>query len=125
MKKAPLYSRSRQRPGSNVRPEAAALARDASIATSSPDTSPPSSTADAAAPAEHSLPPTRRQRIRHFFARHRIAPHIGGPVALEHRVSAEQRIEQRGLARRRDHTQRARQEGANDSIHVRSPGGFY
>ena len=82
MKKAPLYSRSRQRPGSNVRPEAAALARDASIATSSPDTLESSSPPDPAAPAEHSLPPTRRQRIRHFFARHRMPMWAAAAVLL-------------------------------------------
>jgi len=82
MKKAPLYSRSRQRPGSDVRPEAAAPARDTSTATSSPDTLEPSASVDPAAPHELTTRPPRRQRIRLFFSRHRMPMWIMAAVLL-------------------------------------------
>jgi serine protease DegQ len=81
MKKAPLYSRSRQRPGSDARPEAAAHARDTSISTSSPPLSEPVADAAAAVAEAHTARPTRRPRIRNFFSRHR-APLWAAAAAL-------------------------------------------
>ncbi|MBW8832731.1 MAG: trypsin-like peptidase domain-containing protein [Burkholderiales bacterium] len=77
MKKAPLYSRSRHRPGSPTRPEMAALARDTSTATSSPSTDPAEPE-----PAAPDGKPTRRHRVRNFLVRHRAPMWAAAAVLL-------------------------------------------
>jgi S1-C subfamily serine protease len=76
MKKAPLYSRSRERQSPSARSEAAAPARDAVTATPSPRrASPPSAATSAAASAAPLSPPTvgvHRSGWR-FFAQRRVA----------------------------------------------------
>ena len=70
MKKAPLYSRSRQRPGLPVRPAGAVPQRPASMATPSPT----GATSAPASAAQETVPPasSRRSRWRAFVARHRV-----------------------------------------------------
>jgi serine protease DegQ len=77
MKKAPLYSRSRHRLGPTTRSEVTVPARDTSTVPSSPTPAADEPAPTAATPAAAS---TRRQRLRHFFTRHR-AP-LWAAVAL-------------------------------------------
>jgi serine protease DegQ len=82
MKKAPLYSRSRQRPGFDARPEAAAPARDTSISTSSPHTPPTPGPQPDTQPPEPSSPRATRGRMRRFFSRHRLPMWAAAAVLL-------------------------------------------